>query len=340
MKAYLFLLINLSLLTAQTVKSQEYELFGNPENFVVLTDSTVMLYDPDNTNQEVCVLNLKYKYFDQEKLCIRKGRGPGEVSTLALRFFNNQKDQEIYIWDGGNKNLNVYSYNLSYKRTIRRPDFGKVLGARYRIPLPNGDEYISTFKKGSFGYYYSRKEDTLINLPIESDLIEPAKSNPLYLQGDYDVDWDSGSLVFVTEYSSVILKIKNKATECVTLGEPKLEFPENDIEDGFAIPRMSTYTFSSLDVSIKNNKIFVLHSGKKPTKRKTIWYELRDKLDEYADQLLESKTVLVYNLENCSYEKTLELSRKAIRAKVHNQKVFSLVRNKEDSALIIEDFEY
>lgn len=325
---------------ALNVKAQKYELFGAPTNFIVLTDSTLLIYDPNNTDNEVCLVNLNYDIFSQSGNCIRKGRGPGEISTLAMRFFNNETEQKVYIWDGGNSTLNTYSYDLEFLRSLQRPEKDESRRARYRIPLGNGDEYLSTFKVGSFGYYYSSEEDSMFNLFINSDLIEPAKTNPFYLQGVYDVDWNTGSLVFVTEYSSLVLKIRNKNTECVTLGEPNLEFPENEVENGFSVPIMSTYTFSSVDVSVNNDKIFVLHSGKKPTRAKTLWYDIRNRLDEYANDLLESKTVLVYNLDDCSYIGNQELTQKAQRVKVFNNKVYSLVGNGEDSAILIEDVKF
>lgn len=336
MKLYHSLLFSLIVIGFSFLHETKADLtfFGEPDDFFVLNDTTLLVYNSQKTNQEVCLINMQTA---DVKNCIRKGRGPGEVSGLAMRFFINRKERTIYIWDGGNKTLSLFSFDLALLKTIPRPSLSEIRGARYRVPLGNGDEFVSTFKVGLFGYYYSASNNDITPLSVDSELIKPAKENPLLLQGDYAVDWQNHAMVFVTEFSSVVFKLKNAEIDFLTLGKPNLPFPENDVESGFALPRMSTYTFASIDVSIDNNHIYVLHSGKKPTRRKTIWFELRDRLEEYAYQLLESETILVYDLENGEYIKSIHLPENAIKAKVYNGKAYSLVRGKEDAVLKISD---
>lgn len=336
---YTTFLITTLIYFGSTENSKDLRIIGEPNNFFVLNDTTLIVYDDQNKDREVCLINTEIPFEENEKNCIRKGRGPGEISGLAMRFYIDREQNQIYIWDGGNKNLNLYSYELDYIKTIPHPGFDEVRGARFRVPLGNGDEFISTFKVGLFGYYFSAQDNQITPIPVQSDLVEPAKTNPLLLQGDYAVDWESNSMIFVTEFSSLVLKIKDAKVNFLTLGDPNLPFPENEKESGFALPRMSTYTFASIDVSIDNNIVYILHSGERPSRRKTIWYELRDRLDEYADQLLESKKVLVYNMENGNFHRNIELDQKAIKSKVYNGKIYYLIRGRQDTRLRVSSLQ-
>ena len=182
----------------------------------------------------------------------------------SYTLFVNQNKEEIYIWDGGSKDFLYLVMNFSiYKQYLHlRPTRENNSSATYRIPLGNGDEFlVNTYQRGVYGDFYSSSEMELTSLPITSDLIEPAKTNPLLLQGKYIIDWNTNSMIFTCKYSSLILKINNAEVDYITLGEPNLPFPEN--EEEMSLPRESTYTYSSMDTSNDEDFIYILHSGKK-----------------------------------------------------------------------------
>ena len=134
---------------------------------------------------------------------------------------------------------------------------------------------------------------------------------------------------FYFKYSSLILKINNAEVDYITLGEPNLPFPEN--EEEMSIPRESTYTYSSMDTSIDDNFIYILHSGKKAKLREQIWYEFRGRDEELYEKLQNSHTILVYDLETGAFIETITLDEEVYRAKVFNSTLFSLKRGKEDA---------
>ena len=327
----IFTLIIYLFLAGKVFSKNEHtiEIFGVPEDFYIVNDSTLLVYDPQRNNEEVCLFSMITSEYSS---CVRNGRGPGEISGNLTRFYINQKKGEIYIWDGGSRRLSLFSNELQYIQTvpILKTNQEQNLSPTYRIPLGNGDEYlVNSFQRGVFGNFYTASEMELTSLPITSNLIEPAKTNPFLLQGKYTVDWNTNSMIFTCKYSSLILKINNAEVDYITLGEPNLPFPEN--EEEMSIPRESTYTYSSMDTSIDDNFIYILHSGKKAKLREQIWYEFRGRDEELYEKLQNSHTILVYDLETGAFIETITLDEEVYRAKVFNSTLFSLKRGKEDA---------
>lgn len=312
-------------------------MFGVPDDFYVVNDSTLLVYDSQRTNEEVCLFSITT---GENLSCIKKGKGSGEITGNLTRFFVNQNKEEIYIWDGGSRRLSLFSDELQYIQTVPTPKTNREnnSSATYRIPLGNGDEFlVNTYQRGVYGDFYSSSEMELTSLPITSDLIEPAKTNPLLLQGKYIIDWNTNSMIFTCKYSSLILKINNAEVDYITLGEPNLPFPEN--EEEMSLPRESTYTYSSMDTSNDEDFIYILHSGKKAKLREQIWYELRGKEEELYEKLQNSQTILVYDLETGAFIEKIILEEEAYLAKVFNGSLYTLKRGKEDTLLEIRELE-
>ena len=309
------------------------EIFGYPEDFYILSDRTLLIYDPQRNNEEVCILSINTAEISS---CIRKGKGPGEISGNLTHFFVNQNKEEMYIWDGGSRRLSLFSNELQYIQTVPLPttQAGNNIGATYRIPLGNGDEFlVDSFRRGVFGNYYTASDMEITSIPIATDLIEPAKTNPFLLQGKYTVDWNSNSMIFTCNYSSLILKISNAEVEYITLGEPNILFPEN--EEEMSIPAESSYTYSSIDTSIDEDFIYILHSGKKAKLREQIWYELRGRDEELYEKMASSNTILVYDLKTGGFVKKIALEEEVYKAKAFNGVLYTLKRGKEDAQLEI-----
>lgn len=136
----IFILI-IYLCSAGKVFSQDehtIEIFGAPEDFYIVNDSTLLVYDPQRNNEAVCLFSINSGEYSS---CVRNGRGPGEISGNLMRFFVNQKKGEIYIWDGGSRRLSLFDNDLQYKETISLPKTNQEqnLSPTYRIPLGNGD---------------------------------------------------------------------------------------------------------------------------------------------------------------------------------------------------------
>lgn len=319
--------------------ANSYKIFSDPYDIHLLNDSTLVLHDYSNEDMHICLYLISIEEYGT---CIVNGNGPGEVSGNLTRISVNYENEEIYVWDGGNYRFSLYDNELKFIENISLPkiedhNFSK---PSYRIPLGDNDEFlINTYKRGIFGKYYTASENKLTTLNIYDDLIDPVKKNPLLLQGKYAIDWKSNSLILTSDHSSFMVKISNSSVDYLTLGEPNIPFPKNKNEYDLALPEVSTYTHSTIDISISNNLIYVLHSGKKPKKREVLWYAVRARFEELIQKLESSNTILVYDLETGAFIEKIILEDEVYLAKVFNGSLYTLKRGKEDTLLEIRELE-
>ena len=324
---FLFLLIATTSLKAQDFYS--FDALVNPKNFNVLNDTTLLIYDKDRIEEELCLNNI---YSFEILNCTRFGKGPGELSGNAVHIFLDREKKEIIIWDFGLQRITKFSDKLVYLNDSNISD--RFRGVLSILPINESHQLYLRMNEDSFAEVVNIKKDSVVSVvDNENEYLFPVKNNFLLKQGYYTFDGDSESILFTSKYSSILMKISITGLDFLTLGEPNIPFPEREKNDEYGIPSLHKYTTSSLDASINQGNIYILHSGKKTKYREAFWYLVRGRILELQEKLDRGKELLVYNLKNGDFIKRLELPFEVKKAKVFNNNVYAL-RDTEEGAII------
>ncbi|SMO78661.1 hypothetical protein [Gracilimonas mengyeensis] len=333
-----YLAIVLVLLICENVNAQEnfiYDKVYNPENIYVVDDSLVLIADLSRVDEELCLVNI---YTEHNIGCTRIGYGPGEFSGNVTSILIDQLTREIIIWDGGNQRISTFSSSMELLK--ESPPAGGFSGGLFAFPLKNGKQLVLRMNRDSFAEIVDENSNSIeFIIENESELLHPIRDNFLLKQGEFATESAKNSIVYVSKYSSTVIKISEDGVDFITLGKPNIPFPEREQEDGLSIPSAHKYITSSLDVSIAERNVYVLHSGKKTSYNEGFWYLIRGRILELQDKLEKGKVLLVYNLNDGSFERSIELPFEAKKAKVYNNKVYALHETKGGPVITVLSLE-
>lgn len=319
----LIIILNFSDINAQEIYS--YDGLSNPDNFFVVDDSLLIVYDNSRTNEELCLTNI-YTYDIIN--CTRKGKGPGEFSGSGVHFLIDRTDERIYMWDYGSQRVTKLTYQLEYVDDLNISE--RFRGALAVLPFDDSHQLYLRMNEDSFGEILDVKKDSVIAI-VDNDHehLVPTKNNFLLKQGNYSFDNEGSSIVFTSKYSSIVMNISMQGLEFITLGKPKMPFPERENNDDYGIPSLHKYTSSTIDISSFNGNLYVLHSGKSTTYREAFWYMVRGRILELAEDLETGNELLIYDLDDGSFLQSLRLPYEVRKAKIFGGNVFVLHDNED-----------
>ena len=302
-----------------------YDNLNNPDNFFVVDDSLLIVYDNSSKDEALCLINI---YNFDVINCIRGGRGPGEFSGQAVHILIDRTDELIYAWDYGLQRVTKFNYQLNYIEDL--PISERFRGALAILPFDDSHQLYLRMNEDSFGEIVEINKDSIITyIDNDHDPLAPIGDNFLLKQGTYSLDGKYNFIIFTSKYSSIILKVSPSGLEFVSLGKPGIPFPEREKDGEYGIPSLHKYTTSTIDASVFNEKLYTLHSGKSTTYRKAFWYILRGIILELAEELETGNKLLVYNLNNGMFINEINLPYDARKAKIFKDKVFVLHDTKD-----------
>lgn len=157
----LIIILNFSDINAQEIYS--YDGLSNPDNFFVVDDSLLIVYDNSRTNEELCLTNI-YTYDIIN--CTRKGKGPGEFSGSGVHFLIDRTDERIYMWDYGSQRVTKLTYQLEYVDDLNISE--RFRGALAVLPFDDSHQLYLRMNEDSFGEILDVKKDSVIAI-VDND---------------------------------------------------------------------------------------------------------------------------------------------------------------------------
>ncbi|MGM0586811.1 MAG: hypothetical protein ACQETE_00210 [Bacteroidota bacterium] len=325
-----FLLILLScILLINDLHSQDIEIiqevddYHNVLRYEILNDSLLVVLDNGNKSDLLSLVNIASGEIVGST---RKGNGPGEISGRAIRIYVDRKRELIKVWDYGQLSMDTYDYdfNLLSEKLVDPP--GMTLSA---VPL-NKDKILTlNLDTKSLAKIYDTKADSVTKTIKYTDqslnYLGPIKANPLLKQGHYLMD--NARVYASSKYSSVIFCLNEDGIKYIVPGVLESKFPEMDVDDGYSLPSMHEYVHSTLDMSIYDNKIYLLTSGKSISFVKGMWAYMNGKVDQKFSELRMAKEIYVYQVNDGAYLEKITLPYSVKLAKYYDDKIYCL---KED----------
>jgi hypothetical protein len=330
--------LNVAGLYAQSTTQQPAEVFSevyNVNDFKVINDSLMVIYDPGRKGQEISLINSMAK---EVVGSTRIGKGPGEISGKMIRIFVDRNQQRIHIFDYEQVSITTFDYQFNVtNEQVLEVEGPPLLTA---IPVSDSRILVQDMGRANFARLYDldqRKE--LNSYPFENeglDYLQPVQANPLMKQGVICYGSNYKSIIYTTEYSSILIRMTEQGYSYLTLGSPNLPYPEYEVEDAvMAVPSTDEYTFSTLDLSVNERRIYILHSGKEAGTMKSMWAVVRGKIDQLMSELERSDQLLVYDETTGNYQKTLTLPFETKLAKVYHNRIYMLKETEQGEQFIV-----
>lgn len=316
------------------VNAQDFEsikLYSYPDDIFVVNDSTLLIFEKANRSESLYLYSM---VSGKTKNFLQIGRGPGEFSGNGTHILINYENNEIIMWDYGLQRLSKYSLELDYVKDFNDSEYFS--GSLASFPVEGKFQLFLRMSEDSFAEIVDIESDSIITvINNNNEILVPLKSNFLLKQGTYTFGNNGESIIFASKYSSVIAKITKTGLNYITLGKPDIPFPLRDKNDEYGIPSLHEYTSSTMDISVFDNKIYVLHSGKKTSYREAFWHLIRGKIMELQENLNLAQRLFIYDFNDGELIREIELPFEVRKAKVFKDTIYTLSDAEEDAKITI-----
>lgn len=256
---------------------------------------------------------------------LRKGRGPGEVSEIFYKNFTRFSNGNVLLWDAGLNRTTVYNSELEYVADLKGDGIRSKL---YHVELVN-DSTIVTFSVGDHFLKACRmsddfrieKEDLLWQKSVKEIPELSSLANPVMLQTLFFDNYD-GVLYIIFEYSSMLVAINENGIEFITNGPDKILNPDPREGSGYSLPTMGKHPEGARDVTVDDNFIYVVFSGKNVSRFEQMRYSFN--FDVLIDKIKHSKRLWVFDKDSGVFIKEIELPISARAFKVLGKNAYLL----------------
>lgn len=313
--------------------------FVSPWYIHALNDDSLLVVDPKNKKKALQLISVPNgKILNSQRI----GRGPGEISSDGAKIINITSNT-IFLWDSGAKQLLKYNKSLNYQNSLLIDS-----PVMYVAPVDNSLAFASTsFPTKEFLHLYKVNGRSLSSTPTNTystDInkkLEPLNKNYLLKQGPFLVD--DGALYMGFDFSSIVIKATPNSISFIN-GEPAniaLPIYEGVKRDGYATttfaPDIAEFPQATLDFSIDDNYLYVLHSGKKleTSGLSKVWSSVSGKIGKLIEDLGYSKKIFIYDKESGEYLRTINLPQKAKNIAVSENYIFALSLDEEGLPIIV-----
>lgn len=260
---------------------------------------------------------------------LSSGEGPGEVSERGFKSFSTIADSLLLVWDAENMRAMIYDTDFNYMSEVAgledyRLYYYAAVTDSYAIGISRiaGRDFVEIFtlnhtSNGRFETY----REKVVSTPRE--LIN-ANQNMLLRQGSLSCDENNCVIGFT--YSSVIMFFSGNQLLWVSSEPEAYYLPDYDgIETNggqrvYRAPDLAEHPYGIIDVSVNDEYVFVLYSGKKgPDPSGISGFISRATFD--PDEILHSDRLFIYDHEGNFIKevrlpmeaKTLSVSRNTLK---------------------------
>lgn len=310
------------------------EYLKAPTDIHILSEDTLLVYDPANSDYHVYILDLKNESIVSK---IRTGRGPGELLGKMYKTIMHAPGNKISIYDRGLMRTNIYDQDLDFIKTLK---FG-ISAKRF---MHTGFINDSTF----FGVHPNDEFITAYNL---TQIIESVDSSPQWtirndenkytaplsnflLKQDLVFEQGENSLYIAFKYSSLLMKINEKGVAYYTNGPDAHPLPDEQPEDGgvYSLPDIGKYPICTLDVDVQGDHVYVLYSGKKISD-KNLFSRMFNRY-EAVESIKHSDQLLKYDKTSGRYIESIQLPHEVKRVEIIDNFIYLMGYVSEDTPTI------
>jgi hypothetical protein len=345
MKRFLFFLSSFLLIVtyqSHAQLDQDFEMeavFFDLWNIHALNDDSLIVVDIKNNAEALQLISVANGEILSSK---RIGRGPGEISSDGAKIITITSNR-ISLWDSGAKQLLQYNRRLNYQNSLLIDS-----PVMYVAPVDDSLAFASTsFPTKEFLHLYKVNGRSLSSTPINTystdvnEKLKPISTNHLLQQGPFLVD--DGTLYIGFDFSSLIIKASPNSIIYINGNPANIPLPDYDAvkKDGYTTttyaPDVAEFPQATLDFSVDDDYLYVLHSGKKleTSGLSKVWASVSAKVGKLIEDLDYAKEIFIYHKETGKYLRTLNLPQEAKKIAVSENYIFALSLDDEGLPVII-----
>ncbi|WP_018126246.1 hypothetical protein [Balneola vulgaris] len=294
----------------------------DPENIWIINESEILVNDHGFKSSPISLID-----FNSDTLIstLRKGRGPGEVTSTFYKRVTAFSNGDLLLWDAGANRIMKYTKRLDYITDLRFDGKGRkffqvgLINDSTLFTMQNSSNFISAWRIEDNGIL-NRNELWSISID-EYEELAPLK-NFILQQTLYLTNYD-GVLYLAFEFSSLLVAIDENGIKYFQDGPDNIPLPMNEDEGGiYSLPVMGKHPEGARDISVNKDHVYITFSGETISKWEQIKYTFN--FDELIEKISHSKRLLIFDRETGNFIDEIELPRAAMKLKIVGNSAFLL----------------
>ncbi|WP_018128004.1 BF3164 family lipoprotein [Balneola vulgaris] len=297
------------------------ESLFNPNHIVVLEEDRILVNDPVDNVYPIRSINFT---LDEEVAHLREGRGPGEVSPMFYKRFTKFSNGDLLIWDAGLSRIGVFTANLTHKRDLTWNTFeakiyqAALINDSTLVTIDYSENFLKAWRINKTGFSES---DLLWQHSLSKSPELKALSNPLMLQTLLFAN-DGERLLIAFKYSSLIINVTEAGVHYLTDGPEGIPIPNPQIKGGFSLPDINIHPVGAIDISVGEDYIYVVFSGRIVSKSEL--QEYASDIDLLLEQVEHANRLWVFDKSNGDFVKEVNLPKSAKSFQIIGRKAYLL----------------
>lgn len=310
---FLFFYLACGIIYGQDRKHIVTQSLFNPSEFKILNDSSLII--SDNTFEYP--LYMVNTSTDKIVNRVKGGFGPGELSSMYKNI--SISNDYIFVWDYGRQVLNYYNQELEYidSKTLNN------LGYIYNVIIGDNTILIIDGNK-DFIKLYNYDRENIIGSEIKKISLSSHKNfkqfESIALRQAFKITTYNDNFFIVNEFTSLVFSLNKGGLNFVTSSPLNIV---HEIDEGiYNITDLLYNELCSLDISVLEDKVYVLSKGEKANRR-DITQQYENRINEYLEDFINTDNLLLYNWDGV-YVNKLNLGHPIKKIEIHDKKLFYL----------------